>query len=234
MSQREKIVVFTGAGVSQESGLSTFRDLGGLWQTHRIEDVASPEGFAKDPAMVLDFYNRRRKVLMEAEPNAAHRAVADLEKGFEVVVVTQNVDNLHERAGSTRVIHVHGEILKNQSSADPSLIYESDKPEIELGDLCEKGSQLRPAVVWFGEAVMHLDESAKHFRQASKVLVIGTSLSVFPAAGLVDLAPARAEKVLITLDDDQTAPWGFEVIRGKAGDMTPRVAAAWLAGRTLL
>jgi NAD-dependent deacetylase len=230
---RDKIVVFTGAGVSQESGLSTFRDLGGLWQTHRIEDVASPQGFAKDPAMVLDFYNRRRKVLLEAEPNAAHRAVAELEQRFEVVVITQNVDNLHERAGSTRVIHVHGEILRNQSSADPALTYPATKPEIELGDLCELGSQLRPAVVWFGEAVMHLDESAKHFRQASKVLVIGTSLQVFPAAGLVDLAPAHAEKVLITLDDEQPAPRGFQVLNGKAGDVTPRVAAAWLNGRAI-
>jgi NAD-dependent deacetylase len=227
----DKVVVFTGAGASQESGLRTFRDLGGLWHEHRIEDIASPEGFRKNPAMVLNFYNTRRKALLEAQPNAAHRAIADLEKKFEVVVVTQNVDDLHERAGSTHVIHVHGEILKNQSSADPSLVYFAEKPEIEIGDLCERGSQLRPAVVWFGEAVLRMDESARHFREASKVLVVGTSLTVFPAAGLVDEARRASERYLVS-PDDQPAPWGFRHLRGKAGEMVPRITTAWLAGRT--
>ena len=223
----DKIVVFTGAGVSQESGLKTFRDMGGLWQEYSIEEVASPQGFAKNPALVLDFYNVRRRKLREVEPNAAHVAIAELERDFEVVVVTQNVDDLHERAGSTNVVHVHGEILMNRSSLDPSLRYPAgDKVDIDIGDLCEKGGQLRPDVVWFGEEVLRFEESERHFREADKVLVVGTSLSVFPAAGLVRLAPYEAEKVVVSLDLDEV-PRGFQFLRGKATDIVPEVTARW-------
>ncbi|HEY3812765.1 MAG TPA: NAD-dependent deacylase [Caulobacteraceae bacterium] len=227
----EKIVVFTGAGVSQESGLRTFRDMGGLWQEHNIEDVASPEGFERNPAMVLEFYNQRRRKLGEVEPNAAHRAIAELERDFDVVVVTQNVDDLHERAGSTRVVHIHGEILKNRSSVDPALRYPAGgKIDIDLGDLCEKGSQLRPDVVWFGEDVLHYPESVQHFRDADRVLVVGTSLTVVPAAGLIRYAAAKAEKVVVALDLD-TVPHGFHFLRGKATEMVPQVTDAWRRGR---
>ena len=227
----EKIVVFTGAGVSQESGLRTFRDIGGLWQEHSIEEVASPEGFRKNPALVLDFYNVRRRKLLEVEPNAAHRAIAELEHDFEVTVVTQNVDDLHERAGSTRVVHVHGEILKSRSSVDPSLRYPlGDKIDIGIGDLCEKGSQLRPDVVWFGESVLHLDESEQHFCEADRVLVVGTSLTVTPAADLVRRAPRNAEKIVVALDLD-AVPHGFRFLRGKATEVVPQVTARWREGR---
>ncbi|HWE44695.1 MAG TPA: NAD-dependent deacylase [Caulobacteraceae bacterium] len=224
----EKIVVFTGAGVSQESGLRTFRDMGGLWQEYSIEEVASPQGFAKNPALVLDFYNVRRRKLREVEPNAAHLAIAELERAFEVVVVTQNVDDLHERAGSTNVIHIHGEILMNRSSVDPTLRYPAgDKVEIELGDLCEKGGQLRPDVVWFGEDVLHFEASERHFREADKVLVVGTSLTVFPAAGLVRRAPYEAEKVVVSLDLDEV-PRGFRFLRGKATEVVPSLVTDWM------
>jgi NAD-dependent deacetylase len=227
---REKIVVFTGAGVSQESGLRTFRDSDGLWHEHAIEQVASPEGWRADPALVLNFYNERRKAVRAAEPNTAHTAIAELERDFDVVVVTQNVDDLHERAGSSNVIHVHGEILKAQSSADPALVYPLDGRDIALGDLCERGSQLRPAVVWFGEDVPRLDESSRHFRSASRVLVVGSSLTVFPAAGLVHCASHATEKYLVS-PDPQQEPFGFRLLQGKAGEVVPRVVECWLDGR---
>ena len=225
---KQKIVVFTGAGVSAESGLKTFRDMGGLWHEYRLEDVASPQAFQRDPATVLRFYNERRKGVLAARPNAAHEAIARLEERFEVVVITQNIDDLHERAGSTRVIHVHGEILKARSSADPSRVYTLKGPLIEIGDLCELGSQLRPDVVWFGENVRHLDESAGHFSEADKVLAIGTSLTVFPAAGLVDYAPPTAERVFVS-PELQEVPRFYRFLQGTAVETVPPLVEEWLA-----
>ncbi|UZW61506.1 Sir2 family NAD-dependent protein deacetylase [Lysobacter enzymogenes] len=225
---KPKIVVFTGAGVSAESGLKTFRDMGGLWHEHRLEDVASPEGWRRDPATVLRFYNERRLGVLAAQPNAAHAAIARLEEKFDVVVITQNIDDLHERAGSSQVMHVHGEILKARSSADQSRVYPMTGALIEIGDLCELGSQLRPDVVWFGENVRHLRESARHFAQADKVLAIGTSLTVWPAAGLVDHARDRAERVFVS-PEQQDIPDHYRFLRGTAVEKVPPLVEAWLA-----
>jgi NAD-dependent deacetylase len=226
----EKIVIFTGSGVSAESGLKTFRDMGGLWHEHAIEDVASPQGWSRSPGTVLDFYNERRKAMLAAQPNAAHQAIARLEEKFEVVVITQNIDDLHERAGSSKVIHVHGELLKARSSTHPALVYVLKKPTIELGEICEEGSQLRPDVVWFGENVRHMDECVAHVSTASRLITVGTSLTVYPAAGLVKKAPFSAEKYLIS-PEAQRAPYGFRFLRGHAATVVPHVVSCWLEGR---
>lgn len=186
---RKKIVVLTGAGVSAESGIPTFRASDGLWEGHKIEEVATPEGWRKNPALVLDFYNQRRAHLLRSEPNAAHRILAELETDFEVHIVTQNVDDLHERAGSTRVAHLHGELLKARSTLNPKLVYPM-RGDIRLGDKCERGSQLRPHIVWFGEAVPLIEEAAELAAQADVFIVVGTSMLVYPAAGLIDFVPA--------------------------------------------
>lgn len=181
----KKIVVLTGAGISAESGLKTFRDSDGLWEGYNIEEVASPSGWKKNPKLVLDFYNQRRKAVMAAQPNAAHKALATLESKFAVTVVTQNIDDLHERAGSAKVVHLHGEILKARSSDDETLIYEWQK-DILPGDKCEKGFQLRPHIVWFHEPVPMIELAAKVCSSADIFIVVGTSLVVYPAAGLVE------------------------------------------------
>ncbi len=181
----KKLVVLSGAGMSAESGIKTFRDMGGLWEQYNVTEVASPEAWARDPTLVLKFYNERRKQLFEAKPNAGHIGLAELENHFEVHIITQNVDDLHERAGSTRVIHLHGELKKARSTADANLIYELPHWELKEGDLCEKGSQLRPHIVWFGEPVTAIDAAAELVQQADIFVVIGTSLSVYPAAGLL-------------------------------------------------
>ncbi|MDA8563457.1 NAD-dependent deacylase [Mariniblastus sp.] len=188
----KKIVVLTGAGVSAESGIRTFRDSNGLWEDHEVMDVASPEGWARDPELVLRFYNARRAQLKEVEPNAAHVAIKELESQFEVRVITQNVDDLHERAGSSNVLHLHGELTKARSTRDDSLIYDWTG-DINLGDLCEDGHQLRPHIVWFGESVPALDQAASITSEANIVLIVGTSLQVYPAAGLVGYAPPDAD-----------------------------------------
>lgn len=180
----KKIVVLTGAGISAESGIKTFRDSDGLWENHRIEDVATPEGWAKNPGLVLQFYNQRRAQLLEVEPNEGHKVIAGLEKNFEVHVVTQNVDDLHERAGSTRVVHLHGELRKVRSTRYPDLIYAWDN-DLTMGDLCERGAQLRPHIVWFGEAVPMLEVAAELAAQADIFIIVGTSLQVYPAASLM-------------------------------------------------
>jgi len=183
----KNLVVLTGAGISAESGISTFRDSGGLWGHYRIEDVATPEGWAKDPKLVTDFYNQRRKQLLEVEPNYGHIALVELEKYFNVYVVTQNVDNLHERAGSKNIVHLHGELTKVRSERFDHLIYEltPDRYEVKIGDKCEKGFQLRPHIVWFGEAVPMLEEAVRLAQKADIFVVVGTSLNVYPAASLV-------------------------------------------------
>lgn len=181
---KKRIVVLTGAGISAESGIKTFRDSDGLWENHRIEDVATPEGWARNPELVLEFYNQRRAQLLEVQPNEGHRALAELEKDFDVHIITQNVDDLHERAGSTRVTHLHGELRKVRSVRYPDLIYEWDK-DVILGDFCERGAQLRPHIVWFGEAVPMLEPAAALASQADIFIIVGTSLQVYPAASLM-------------------------------------------------
>ncbi len=179
------IVVLTGAGISAESGLKTFRDADGLWEGHNVMEVATPEGFDKNPALVLEFYNQRRKQLLQVEPNAAHEALVALETIFKVDIVTQNVDDLHERAGSTNVLHLHGELLKARSTASGSKIIPWPK-DIVLGDVCDQGYQMRPHIVWFGEAVPLLEKAIEITKKADILLIIGTSMQVYPAAGLID------------------------------------------------
>lgn len=194
---RKKLVVLTGAGVSAESGIRTFRDSNGLWENHDIMEVASPEGWRRNRTLVQEFYNQRRKQARECQPNAAHLTLAELENHLDVQIITQNVDDLHERAGSTKVLHLHGELQKAQSTLDPRLVYPLEHWEIREGDTCEKGSQLRPFIVWFGEAVPMMVPAMELARQADYFLVLGTSLQVYPAASLIDYVPKSAEKFLI-------------------------------------
>lgn len=190
------MVVLTGAGISAESGLKTFRDSDGLWEGYEIEDVATPRAWKKNPKLVLEFYNYRRKNVLEAEPNAAHRILAQLERDFDVHIVTQNIDDLHERAGSTKVLHLHGEIFKMRSEADEELVYEI-KGDINIGDKAEDGAQLRPHIVWFQEPVPMIERAAAIVRQADLFVVVGTSLVVYPAAGLVNYAPWHIPKYIV-------------------------------------
>lgn len=193
----KKVVVLTGAGISAESGVPTFRDANGLWEGYDVRDVASPEGWKRNPALVLDFYNQRRKNLLAVKPNRGHYILAELEQHFDVTVITQNVDDLHERAGSTRIIHLHGSLLQARSTVDESLVYPIDGWELKLGDRCEKGSQLRPHIVWFGEMVPLMDTAAQITADADALLVVGTSLVVYPAASLVHHAPHDAPKFVV-------------------------------------
>lgn len=193
----KQIVVFTGAGVSAESGIKTFRDSDGLWEQYNINDVATPEAWRKNSELVLEFYNARRKQILEAKPNAAHIAIAKLQKHFKVQVITQNIDNLHERAGSKNVLHLHGEITKSRSTANPQLIYPIKGASLNLGDTCKKGSQLRPHIVWFGEEVPEMVNAYKLAAKADLFIVIGTSLNVYPAAGLINYAPPDSLKYLV-------------------------------------
>ena len=184
----KKIIVLTGAGISAESGIKTFRDADGLWENHRIEDVATPEAWWRNPELVLRFYNERRRQLLTVEPNAGHRALVELERHFEVQVITQNVDDLHERAGSQNVLHLHGQLRKARSEKHLTPSYACDG-DIQLGDLCARGTQLRPDIVWLGEAVPMLESAAELAEQADIFLIIGTSLQVYPAASLMQYAP---------------------------------------------
>ncbi|MEQ9008734.1 NAD-dependent deacylase [Ekhidna sp.] len=194
---KQKIVVLTGAGISAESGLKTFRDSGGLWEGHDVTKVATPEAWATNRAMVLEFYNQRRKQALEVNPNPGHFALADLEEQFDVVVITQNIDALHEKSGSTNVLHLHGEISKVRSSLDPELIYELDGWELKEGDKCAKGSQLRPHIVWFGEPVPMMEPAIQEVLTADIFIVAGTSLIVYPAAGLLDFVRPEVPKFII-------------------------------------
>lgn len=200
---KETIVVLSGAGTSAESGLGTFRDSGGLWDQYPIEEVATPEAWEKDPAKVTAFYNFRRKQCYEAEPNAGHRAIADLEEKYNVIVVTQNIDNLHERAGSTQVIHLHGEITKVKSSgpSQEKRYYEQKHWEVKMGDVCPEGFQLRPHVVWFGEPVPMLEKGAEAVKKAAIFIIVGTSLNVYPAASLIHYVQPGAKRILIDPSD---------------------------------
>src|SRR5688500_7523569 len=193
---KKKVVVLSGAGISAESGLKTFRDSDGLWEGYNIEDVATPRAWRKDPQLVLDFYNYRRKNVLDAQPNAAHFGFAELEKDFEVTIITQNIDDLHERAGSTKVLHLHGEIFKMRSERDIGLVYEI-KGDIKIGDRAEDGGQLRPHIVWFEEPVPMIEEAIPSDRKVDIFVVVGTSLVVYPAASLVDYARWDTPKYII-------------------------------------
>jgi NAD-dependent deacetylase len=196
----KRIVVLTGAGMSAESGIATFRDSGGLWDKYPVEEVATPEGFARNPKLVLDFYNIRRKELLSSKPNAGHIGLAELEKDFEVKIITQNIDNLHEQAGSSSVIHLHGELMKAQSVNNPQLVVELTEKsnyEIKLGDKGADGAQLRPFIVWFGEAVPMIEPAIELSAQADIYVIIGTSLNVYPAAGLLNYVPKGVPVYLI-------------------------------------
>lgn len=197
MSARKKLVVLSGAGISAESGVPTFRDSDGLWEGYNVMEVATPEGWRKDPALVLEFYNQRRKRAREVRPNRGHEVLAELEDHFDVTVVTQNIDDLHERAGSTNVIHLHGSLFESRSCADETLVYAIDGWELNIGDLCEKGSQLRPNIVWFGEMVPLMEVAAMHAAQADIFIVVGTSLVVYPAAGLIHYVPHDTLKYVV-------------------------------------
>jgi len=193
----KKLVVLTGAGMSADSGVKTFRDHDGLWENHRIEEVATPEAWLLNPELVMKFYNQRRKQLFEVEPNDGHLGLVKLEDSFDVQIVTQNVDDLHERAGSSNVLHLHGELKKVRSTIDPDLIYELDGWELKFGDKCAKGSQLRPHIVWFGESVPMIESAFEIVSQAEVLLVIGTSMAVYPAAGLINYVPQEVPKYYI-------------------------------------
>jgi NAD-dependent deacetylase len=206
----KKVVILTGAGMSAESGIRTFRDSGGLWEEYDVYEVASPMGWAKDRNLVLRFYNERRRQLESSKPNAGHYGLAELEKHFDVHVITQNIDNLHERAGSTRVLHLHGELTKARSTDYPDLVYDIGYKDINPGDLCEKGAQLRPHIVWFGEAVPMMDEAVNITSVADIFVVIGSSLNVYPAAGLAAYAPPEASLWLID-PNEVTVPHGLDI-----------------------
>ena len=193
----KKLVVLTGAGISAESGLKTFRDSDGLWEGYNVYDVATPEAWERNPVLVQTFYNERRSQVLAAKPNLGHEILADLEKDFDVEIITQNIDDLHERAGSTRVTHLHGIITKSQSDIKADLTYPVKGTEINMGELCEMGSQLRPHVVWFGESVPMIEVAAEICSKADIFVLIGTSLAVYPAAGLIDFVPTATSKYII-------------------------------------
>jgi len=196
MNPKKKLIVLTGAGISAESGLKTFRDSDGLWEGYDVEEVATPRAWRKNPQLVLDFYNYRRKNVLDAQPNAAHVGLAALEKGYDVHIITQNIDDLHERAGSTKVLHLHGEIFKMKSERNDDLVYEI-RGDMKLGDLAEDGAQLRPNIVWFEEPVPLIEAAVPIVRSADIFVIVGTSLVVYPAAGLVNYAPWEIPKFIL-------------------------------------
>ncbi len=219
----KKIVVISGAGISAESGISTFRDSDGLWRKHRFEDLASPKGWKNNPELVLEFYNQRRKQLFDVHENAAHKALKLLEEKYKVVVITQNVDDLHERAGSSNVIHLHGELKKARSTADERLVYELKDWALNMGDKCELGSQLRPHIVWFGESVPMFDVALKEMHDADIILVIGTSLVVYPAASLIHCGPPNAKIFIIDPKAQDFNNDKIISIKQKAGTAVPEL-----------
>lgn len=225
----EKVVVLTGAGMSADSGLKTFRGSDGLWEGHDIHDVATPQAWERDKELVLEFYNQRREQAQSVDPNAGHKALARLEDEYDVTIITQNVDSLHEQAGSSNVVHLHGQLSKVRSEKDPSLIYDIGGDAIELGDTAEDGSQLRPHVVWFGEPVPNMEKAAEIVPQADILIVIGTSLIVYPAAGLVDYVSVKIPKYVI----DPAAPElrnfsEWEHIAKKAAEGAPQLVESLL------
>jgi NAD-dependent deacetylase len=224
MPENKQIVVITGAGISAESGLSTFRDAGGLWEGYDINEVASIEGWRSDPERVLEFYNLRRKQAYEAEPNLAHKALVQLQEHYEVQIITQNIDELHEKAGSKDVLHLHGQVSKAKSSLVNDHIVDIGHQPIQIGDKAADGSQLRPHVVWFGELVPNLNIAAEITSKADILIVIGTSLAVYPAAGLIDCAKQSIDKYIIDPSEPKFHDiYGWHHIKEKAGSGTPKL-----------
>ena len=222
----KKIVVLTGAGISAESGLKTFRDSDGLWEGYNIEDVATPEAWRRNPQLVQDFYNERRKNVLDAKPNAAHFALARLEEKFDVTIITQNIDDLHERGGSTNVVHLHGVITRSQSDKDSKLTYPINGWEIKMGQVCELGSQLRAHVVWFGEDVPMIATAAEICEEADIFILVGSSLAVYPAAGLVNYVPRNTPKYIIDPKIPQLSHRdNFIKIEEKAGIGVPELVS---------
>lgn len=227
---KKKLVVLTGAGISAESGLATFRDSGGLWEGHRVEDVATPEAWHRDPAQVLEFYNQRRKKARDVSVNRGHEILKELEDDFDVTVITQNVDDLHERAGSSNVIHLHGSLFESRSTLHENLVYKIEGWELKLGDRCEHGSQLRPNIVWFGEMVPMIEVAARIAADADIFLVVGTSLVVYPAAGLIHYVRPEVPKFVVdpNLPDVGSIPYttmiaekasvGMEIVKQKLAE----------------
>lgn len=214
----DRLVILSGAGMSAESGIRTFRDMNGLWEEYDVMEVASIEAWHKNPELLLRFYNDRRKQMIDSKPNQGHLLLAELEKSFDVQIITQNVDDLHERAGSTHVLHLHGELTKARSSIDPSLIYILTNPEMKMGDKCSKGSQLRPHIVWFGEEVPAMAEAVPIVESADYLCVIGTSLNVYPAAGLINYAPRSIPLFLIDPNPPAALPKRVQVIAKGASE----------------
>lgn len=214
----KRLVILSGAGMSAESGIRTFRDMNGLWEEYDVMEVASIEAWHKNPELILRFYNDRRKQMISCQPNRGHLLLAGLEKSFDVEIITQNVDDLHERAGSTNVLHLHGELTKARSSVDPSLIYTLDEPEMKMGDKCSKGSQLRPHIVWFGEEVPAMSKAVPLVESADYICVIGTSLNVYPAAGLINYAPASTPLFLIDPNPPALLPERVRIISKGASE----------------
>ena len=213
----KRLIILSGAGMSEESGIRTFRDMNGLWEEYDVMEVASIQAWHKNPELLLRFYNDRRKQMISSKPNQGHLLLADLEKAFEVQIVTQNVDDLHERAGSTYVLHLHGELSKARSTVDPRLIYPLTDPEMKIGDKCEKGSQLRPHIVWFGEEVPEMAAAISIVESADYLCIIGTSLNVYPAAGLINYAPSGIPVFLIDPNPPEYVARRVEIIAEKAG-----------------
>lgn len=225
----KKIVVLTGAGMSAESGISTFRDAGGLWEGHDIMEVASPEGWRKNPELVTEFYNKRRLQLAEVEPNAGHKALKLLEDQHAVVIITQNVDDLHERAGSTNILHLHGELTKMRSTKFENDIYEVGYKAMPYGAICNHGSLLRPHIVWFGEAVPMIDRAVEVVMEANVLIIVGTSLEVYPAAGLIHYAPSDCPIYLIDPNRHQNLNHArVELIQDTAANALPKLIRNWL------
>lgn len=220
---RKRLVVLTGAGISAESGIRTFRDMGGLWEEYDVMEVASPEGWRKNPQLVLKFYNERRRQLSDVKPNSGHTAFAEAEQDFIVNIITQNVDDLHERAGSTNILHLHGELKKARSTANPSNILDIGYSDINWGDTCDKGYQLRPHIVWFGEDVPAMTDAIKLVQSAEIFAVVGTSLNVYPAAGLVDYVPKCCPIYLVDPNDISVWRCDVTVIKEKASIGVPRM-----------
>lgn len=224
----KKIVVLSGAGISAESGLKTFRDENGLWEGHDVMEVASPMAWENNRELVLDFYNQRRRQLLQVEPNAAHYALVELEKKYEVQIITQNVDDLHERAGSSNVLHLHGELLKARSTFDENLVMDWRK-DIRNGDFCEHNKQLRPHIVWFGEAVPMFEKAVDHCTTADILIVVGTSMQVYPAAGLVDFIPKKCPVYFVDPKPNISKNASLQIISKKAVEGIPKVVAQLLA-----
>jgi NAD-dependent deacetylase len=227
-----KIVVLTGAGVSAESGIKTFRDADGLWEGHDVMAVASPEGWLRDKELVLDFYNQRRRQLLTVEPNPAHHAIKKLEEKFDVHIITQNIDNLHERAGSSKVVHLHGELIKARSSLDETLLYHWPG-DITIGDTCDRGSQLRPHVVWFGEPVPAMEQAIRTISDADYIMIVGTSMVVYPAASLIMYAPPQSKVFYVdpkpNISYELSSKKDLKVIPKPAGEALPELVDQFLS-----